>query len=228
MPTTTQPKSSSAKGKKALVAKGARTTAFSPSQRGASGGSARVVRRRDSILEKMRGPRSMGYFLVFLGIGLVIQGLHAMEHIAQSMQILVLGVPKPVAGGLLGSAVDFPVVHFVYNFAFFLFILWSVAWAYGLGGFQKLDRRAMWLLLVTAVVQTYHAAEHVIQISQEAAVGTQRPPGFIGLFQENFIAHLILNVAVWILPFYAFVRLGGLGVMKQWIFTREVRLPSSA
>ena len=226
MPPSTTKRATSAK--KPIVAKGARTAEYSLSSRSASGGTKRVQRRTDRILEKMRGPRSMGYFLVFLGVGLIIQGLHALEHIAQTMQILVFGVPKPVAGGLLGSAVDFPIVHFVYNFAFFLFILWSIAWAYGLGGFRKLDHRAMWLLLITGVIQTYHAAEHVIQIAQEAAVGTQRPPGLVGLFQENFIAHLILNVTVWVLPFWAFVRLGGLGVMRQWIFTREVRLPASA
>ena len=216
------------KGKKAIVAKSARASEFSVPPRSESGGARRVARRTDSILDKMRGPRSMGYFLVFLGVGLVIQGLHAMEHIAQTMQVFVFGVPRPQAGGLLGSAIDFPIVHFVYNFVFFLFLLWSVAWAYGLGGFQKLDRRAMWLLLIAAGIQTYHAAEHVIQISQEAAVGTARPPGFIGLFQDNIVVHMLLNVTVWVLPFIAFVRFGGMGVMKQWIFTRQVRLPASA
>jgi hypothetical protein len=224
-PTTTKP---SRRPKKAIEVKGARAPAYSRFPRAQGSGAKRVPRPTDRILEKLRGPRSLGYFLVFLGIGLVIQGLHTMEHIAQTMQIYVFGVPKPQAGGLLGSAVDFPIVHFVYNFAFFLFLLWSVAWAYGLGGFRKLDRSAMWLLIIAAGIQTYHAAEHVIQISQEAAVGTPRPPGFIGLFQDNVVVHLALNFIVWILPFYAFVRLGGIGVMKQWLFTRQVRLPASA
>ena len=214
--------------KKSTVAKGFNGTERAEGMRAPPSGSRRVESRSGRILEKLRGPRSLGYFLVFFGGALIIQGLHDLEHIVQSMQVFVFGVPRPQAGGVLGSAADFPLLHFTYNFAFFLALIFIVAWAYGLGGFRKFDRTGMWLLLITAGIQTYHAAEHVIQLSQEVAVGTARPPGFIGFTQDNVVIHLFLNTIVWVLPFIAFVRFGGLGVMKHWIFTREVRLPAAA
>lgn len=216
-----------ASSKKAMVARGPRSRpAFDDDEENA--GARPVARRSVTLAEKLRGPRSIGYFLIFLGVALVIQGLHTLEHVVQSIQVFVFGVPRPLAGGLLGSAVDFPIVHFTYNFAYFLALIWAVAWAYGLGGFRRFDRAGMWALLIAAGIQTYHAAEHVIQISQEIAVGTPRPAGFIGLFQDNVLIHLLLNTIVWVLPLFAFWRFGGIGVMKQWILTRQVRMPSSA
>lgn len=182
---------------------------------------------RESLLEKLRGRRAVGYMLVFLGVTLLIQGFHVLEHIVQSIQVFVFGVPRPMAGGLLGSAIDFPWVHFVYNFTLFLALVWVAAWAYGLGGFRRFDRIGMWCLLIAAGIQTYHAGEHIIQISQEFAVGTQRPPGFIGFFQDNVVVHLLLNTVEWVLPFIAFWRFGGIEVMKNWVLRREVRAPAS-
>lgn len=183
---------------------------------------------RPGILGALQGPRSVGYFLVFLGVALVIQGAHALEHIVQGLQVFVLGVPRPQAGGILGSAIDFPWVHFTYNFFYFIALAWATAWAFGLGGFRRFDRWAMWVLIIAAGIQTYHAGEHIVQITQEAAVGTPRPPGFIGLFQDNVIVHLLLNVVEWILPFYAFWKFGGLSVMKEWLVRRRVTTPSFA
>ena len=194
----------------------------------AAAGARRVERRSESFAERLRGPRSLGYFLVFLGIALVIQGFHTLEHVVQVVQIVAYGVSPAVAGGLLGAWFDFPLVHFVYNFTYFIALLWAVAWAYGLGGFQKLDRLGMWMLIIATAVQTYHAAEHVIQLGQAAAFATNRPNGIIGFFVPNFWAHLILNAAVWVLPLMSFWRFGGFGVMKEWIFTRRVRLPANA
>jgi hypothetical protein len=199
-----------------------------PARKADSAGARSVSRRSDSWAEKLRGPRSLGYLLVFLGVTLIIQGLHTMEHIVQVVQIMVFGVPGAVAGGLLGSALDFPLVHFFYNFVLFLALIWAVAWAYGLGGFQKLDRIGMWMLLIAAGIQTYHTGEHVLQLAQEAAFATQRPNGFIGFFVPNFLAHLVLNILEWVFPFLAFWRFGGLGVMKNWLLTRRVRNPVSA
>ncbi len=187
-----------------------------------------LAARKPTFLEKLRGPRSMGYFLVFLGVALIIQGFHALEHVVQTMQIFVFGVPRAQAGGLLGSAIDFPIVHFTYNFVYFLALVWLVAWAFGLGGFRRFDRLGLWLLIIAAGIQTYHAGEHVVQIAQEFSTGSPRPAGFIGLFADNVIVHLILNLVEWVLPFIAFVRFGGIGVLKEWLLHREVKLPSAA
>ena len=186
------------------------------------------TRARGGLVAALRGPRSIGYFLVFLGVALIIQGAHALEHIVQTLQVFVFGVPRPQAGGILGSTLDFPWVHFSYNFFFFITLAWATAWAFGLGGFRRFDRWAMWALIIAAGIQTYHAGEHVIQIAQELAVGTARPPGFIGFFQDNVIAHLTLNVVEWVVPFFAFWKFGGLSVMKDWLLLRKVTTPSGA
>lgn len=221
MPSGSQKKSTSASVRPKPTSgderKAARPDDRAPDERG----------RGESLMERLRGPRSLGYFLIFLGVALIIQGFHALEHIVQTLQIFVFGVPRPQAGGLLGSAFDFPMVHFVYNFTYFLALAWATAWAFGLGGFRRFDRLGMWVLIIAAGIQTYHAAEHVIQISQEAAVGTARPPGFIGLFADNVIAHLTLNLVEWVLPFIAFWRFGGIAVMKEWLLRRRVTVPAA-
>jgi hypothetical protein len=182
--------------------------------------------RQTPLLERLRGPHSRRYFLLFLGTAVVIQGLHDMEHIVQSYQVFFMGVPRPVAGGLLGSVFDFPVVHFLYNILFFLALIWAVAWAYGLGGFRTFDKVGMWALLIAAGVQSYHAVEHILQITQEAATGTARPPGAIGLVGDNIVAHLILNTFVFVLPLIALWRFGGVRVMWDWVSRK--RLPAAA
>lgn len=178
---------------------------------------------RESFFQKMRGRNSRRYLLIFLGTAVAIQGAHDMEHIVQSIQVFFLGVPRAQAGGLLGSVFDFPVVHFIYNIVFFVALTWAVAWVYGLGGFRKFDAAGMWALLIAAGIQAYHAVEHILQISQEAATGTQRPPGAIGLIGDNVIAHLVLNTAVFVLPLFALWRFGGFRVMVDWVLRRPAK-----
>ena len=182
-----------------------------------------AAKPRESYVEKMRGRDSRRYFLIFLGTILVIQGLHDMEHIAQSIQVFFLGVPRASAGGLLGSVFDFPIVHFTYNILFFVALTWAVAWVYGLGGFRKFDAAGMWTLLIAAGIQAYHAVEHILQVTQEAATGTQRPPGAIGLIGDSVIAHLILNTVVFVLPLFSLWRFGGFRVMWDWVFRKPAR-----
>jgi hypothetical protein len=180
------------------------------------------------VLEKLRGPHSLGHLLIFLGIAVIVQAAHAVEHVVQTLQVFVFAMPREEAGGVLGSMLDFPWVHFTYNFVFFVGLLWAVAWAYGLGGFRRLDSIGMWALIVGATVQTYHTAEHVIQIAQQLEVGTNRPPGFIGSFQDNVLIHLELGVAGLVFPLVSLVRFGGIGVMKRWIAEHRVTVPAAA
>jgi hypothetical protein len=161
--------------------------------------------------------------LIFLGTAVVIQGLHDLEHIVQSIQVFFVGVPRPTAGGLLGSVFDFPIVHFTYNILFFVALTWAVAWAYGLGGFRKFDAAGMWTLIIAAGFQAYHAVEHILQVTQEVATGTQRPPGAIGLIGDNVVAHLLFNTFVFVLPLFSLWRFGGLRVMRDWVLRRPHR-----
>jgi hypothetical protein len=174
-------------------------------------------REKESVSQKLRGPRSRRYLLAFLGVAVIVQGGHVLEHVTQSIQVFVLGVPGSVAGGLLGSFFDFPAVHFLYNAIFFGALVWAIAWAFGLGGFATFDRSGLWALIIAGGVQTYHAGEHVIQILQALETGTNRPPGFIGFFGNNVIIHLVLNLVVWLPTVYTFYRFGGTAVIVDWV-----------
>ena len=177
--------------------------------------------KKEPFLQKLRGRRSREYFLLFLAIALIIQGLHTLEHVVQSIQVFVLGMSPAVAGGLFGSVFDFPWLHFAYNFLFFGALIFAVAWAYGLGGFSRFDSVGMWMLFIAASIQTYHAAEHVIQIAQAFETGTARPPGFVGFFAGplggNVAVHLILNLIVWVPALITFYRFGGAVVFARWL-----------
>jgi hypothetical protein len=177
--------------------------------------------KKEPFLQKLRGRRSREYFLLFLAAAVIIEGLHVLEHVVQSLQVFAFGVSPAVAGGLAGSLFDFPWVHFAYNFLFFGALIFAVAWAYGLGGFSRFDSVGMWALIIVAGIQTYHAAEHVIQIAQTFETGTARPPGFIGFFAApvggNVAVHLALNLIVWVPTVIAFYRFGGAQVFTTWL-----------
>jgi hypothetical protein len=172
--------------------------------------------RKETLVQKLRGPKSRRYLLAFLAAAVIIQGLHVLEHVTQSIQVFVFGTSPAVASGLAGSIFDFPLVHFTYNFLFFGALIWGVAWVFGLGGFSKFDRAGVWAVVVAAAIQTYHAAEHVLQIFQSIETGTNRPPGFVGFFANNVIIHLLLNLIVWLPVVFAFYRFGGGAVIVRW------------
>ncbi|HEU5086812.1 MAG TPA: hypothetical protein VFT99_05180, partial [Roseiflexaceae bacterium] len=86
--------------------------------------------------------------LMVLGILLVAQSLHTIEHIAQWIQYHLLGWPLKAAGGII-SPLNAEIVHFAWNVAVLLVVGYLLA--------AGLRNRWMWLLLIWAVA---HTAEH--------------------------------------------------------------------
>jgi hypothetical protein len=145
-----------------------------------------------------------------LAAATAVQAAHVAEHVAQTWQVFGMGVPRAQAGGLLGSAIDFPWVHLSYNLAYFLAILASLVLLARSAGPPALDRWASRLLSLASLVQGYHLVEHLVQIQQTVATGTQRPSGLAGLVADNVIVHLVLNLGVWVPALLALRRLGQL------------------
>lgn len=133
-----------------------------------------------------------GAYWAFLSL-LVVQVVHMLEHTAQVHQYF-LGNPE--GRGFFGAWFDFVWVHFAFNVGVFLLILaaWLMWKAYP-SGWQTSRRGARWFAALL-VFQGYHAAEHVVQAIQYYAYGMASPPGVIGRFLPNVIAHFDLNLVL--------------------------------
>jgi RHS repeat-associated protein len=119
--------------------------------------------RRLGAAVRRRGITRLG-FEVFLGLQL----LHLGEHVAQMVQLFVLGWPPPLARGVV-STFDLEKVHFLWNFI----VLGAVAWL--------LARRVRngWLV-ATTVWATLHTAEHGFLLTNALLSGLEGRPGVLG------------------------------------------------
>src|SRR5207249_6669158 len=96
-----------------------------------------------------------------LQIFLAIIVLHWIEHIAQAVEVYVLGWPRPVAGGLIGILFPWLIASEWLHYAFALFML--VGFAVLRTGFQGRARR--WWDIAFGI-QVWHFAEHTLLLSQ--------------------------------------------------------------
>lgn len=94
-------------------------------------------------------PRPLTRPLALLGVLLVAQSLHTVEHIAQWVQYHILGWPLKASSGII-SPLNAEVVHFVWNMGVLIVVVYLLE--------AGLRNRWMWLLLVWAAA---HSAEHV-------------------------------------------------------------------
>ncbi len=144
-------------------------------------------------------------FWVFVTL-FVVQLLHFMEHVVQVHQIIM---GSAHTSGVAGERFDFVEVHLAYNVGVFValvvaWLLWRRepgAWKRGAGP------QAAFAGIV--LFQGYHAAEHVYQAYQYWALGMgPRPPGLIGQFVPNPIAHFDLNLVLtlWMTGMLIFLR----------------------
>jgi hypothetical protein len=97
----------------------------------------------------------------------VFQGAHLGEHIAQMVQIHLLGLSGPNAHGIVG-ALDIEWVHFVWNTGVIV-SLFALLLAFP---------RNRWLWL-TAVLAGWHEAEHSYILSVYLASGVSGTPGLL-------------------------------------------------
>jgi len=132
-------------------------------------------------VQKWRQDRQrLGTPAMVLSILLVTQSLHSVEHAAQWVQYHVLGWPLSAANGLI-SPLNAEIVHFSWNLAMLLVVVWLIA--------AGLRNRWMWLLLLWA---SAHTAEHIYlfitylqevqRLASEGLLlsGAQGLPGFLG------------------------------------------------
>jgi hypothetical protein len=92
--------------------------------------------------------RHYGWFAIF-GITMVVQCLHFVEHIAQIVEVDVVGWPRQLSTGILGS-LDLEPVHFTFDTT--LLILTTILL------FGKFRRNIpLWIAWVVAI---WHTAEH--------------------------------------------------------------------
>lgn len=112
---------------------------------------------------------ALGWPLTLLGVLLVTQSLHTVEHLAQWAQHHLLGWPPKASGGLI-SPLNAEIVHFTWNWGVLLAVAALLA-----GGLRG---RWMWLLLAWAAA---HTAEHTyLFVSYLQSGGAQGLPGFFG------------------------------------------------
>jgi hypothetical protein len=124
--------------------------------------------------------RRFGGTVTVLGILVVLQGFHGLEHVVQWIQYHILRWPSFISSGLI-SAANAEWVHFVWNWA----VAATVAWLLWRG----VRNRWMWALLAWALA---HGAEHTymmvryLQVLEEfralgvSGVSAQGLPGFFG------------------------------------------------
>jgi hypothetical protein len=105
--------------------------------------------------------------LAFLFILVVTQGAHVLEHVAQMVQIHLLGLSGPQARGIFGM-LDIEWVHFIWN-------SWVLAWA-ALLVFLFRKNPWLWVLLVISI---WHEIEHVYIMSIFLKTGHPGAPGLL-------------------------------------------------
>jgi len=147
---------------------------------------------------------------------LVVQTVHATEHVAQFIQRYGYGEQFPQ--GLLGRWVNFEYLHLAMNGTVGLLLL---AVFFGYRMYDPWWRRAMpraWWAFVAAIAveDGLHVPEHVVRLYQYLRYGWNPAPGILGHTQfhgtgpvELVALHAIYNALVTGLLAAAFVAFGG-------------------
>ncbi|WP_283136109.1 hypothetical protein [Rhizohabitans arisaemae] len=148
-------------------------------------------------------PRSASLFLalnerhhkVALGVYLVIVVAHWAEHLAQAVQIYVLGWPLPEARGVLGVPIPWLVTSEWMHYGYALIML--VGLLLLRPGFTG-RARTWWN--VSLGIQVWHHLEHLILLVQALAganlLGRPAPTSIIQLIVPRVELHLFYNALV--------------------------------
>jgi hypothetical protein len=108
-------------------------------------------------------------WLAFFFVLLVAQSVHFTEHIAQMIQIHLLGLSGMQAHGIIGM-LDLEWVHFVFDAGWVPICVYILLFVY---------RKSNPWLWVLAVVVTWHALEHVAIMSVYLRTGIVGSPGLL-------------------------------------------------
>jgi hypothetical protein len=132
--------------------------------------------------------------VTILIFGLGVQSFHMLEHVAQVVQRNVLESEHHT--GLLGSAFDSEWVHFVYNLAVLVFLVWALRVVWGSAP-SSTAQGALAFLVADVGLQTYHMVEHSVRIVQHITQGVTPAPGILGQLVDLIWLHYGLNLAVY-------------------------------
>ncbi len=104
---------------------------------------------------------------LFLTLTLLLQTAHYLEHIAQVIQVYALGFYPKDAHGLLGHIFNEEWVHFAYNITLGLALI-SVYLYYRRNqeSWLSSSRLGRFSLATVAILQGYHALEHIVKLYQ--------------------------------------------------------------
>lgn len=133
------------------------------------------------------------HWIAFFFVLVVSQGVHFIEHIAQMMQIHILGLSGTQAHGLIGQ-LDLEWVHFGFDACWVLICVYILFFIY------RKSNPWLWPLLFLA---TWHAIEHFFIITFYIRTGIAGSPGLLaqgglmagGLPMTRPDLHFLYNLA---------------------------------
>jgi hypothetical protein len=108
-------------------------------------------------------------WLAFFFVLLIAQSVHFAEHIAQMIQIHLLGLSGMQAHGIIGM-LDLEWVHFIFD------AVWVPICVYTLLFVYRKSNPWLWIL---AVIVTWHAFEHIVIMSYYLRTGIVGSPGLL-------------------------------------------------
>jgi len=109
------------------------------------------------------------HWLAFFFVLLIAQSVHFTEHIAQMIQIHLLGLSGMQAHGIIGM-LDLEWVHFIFDAG------WVPVCVYTLLLVYRKSNPWLWIL---AVIVTWHALEHFTIMSFYLRTGIEGSPGLL-------------------------------------------------
>ncbi len=109
------------------------------------------------------------HWLAFFFVLLIAQSVHFTEHIAQMIQIHLLGLSGMQAHGIIGM-LDLEWVHFIFDAG------WVPVCVYTLLLVYRKSNPWLWIL---AVIVTWHALEHFTIMSFYPRTGIEGSPGLL-------------------------------------------------
>ncbi|SRR5260370_105688 len=119
------------------------------------------------VFSAMRTIYQQHPWLALLYLLVVAQAAHTIEHLAQMVEVHVLGWPGPKAGGIIGF-LNTEWVHLVWN-SWVLLAAFMLLFAF---------RRNVWLWILF-LFAIYHEAEHVYMVSIYIRTGIAGNPGLL-------------------------------------------------
>src|SRR5436309_13460325 len=108
-------------------------------------------------------------WLAFFFVLLIAQSVHFIEHIAQMIQIHLLGLSGMQAHGIIGM-LDLEWVHFIFDAGWVPLCVYILLFVY---------RKSNPWLWVLAVIVTWHALEHITIMSFYLRTGIVGSPGLL-------------------------------------------------